>query len=124
MISPTSFHGMLAVIHNSDSAVPHPMYKQLELTDISHEIKAAYSSLPPEVSKAMFAEYEPTKEATLQLLMNNLLTKEFVLTEAAQGNNLDKDWLNESAAGTASVGIDDEWNTGYDSNGQDNEFSM
>lgn len=112
----SSLVGMFNIIHSSDVLEQQPkvVSKQLELAEVSQEVRAAYTTLPPDVSREMFSNYSLIPEQTLQMLMNNLLTKEFVLNDLAQGNNLDKDWLRGQQISPDTIGVDDEWNTGFD----------
>lgn len=122
-VNPSAMVGMLNVIHCSDVLPQQPkqVSKQLELTEISQEVKAAYSLLPPDVSHGMFADYGAEKGEATQHLMNNLLTKEFVLSELAQGNNLDQDWILNQGVSDTNIAASDEWNKGYDSNNDNSE---
>ncbi|MBJ8931582.1 hypothetical protein [Citrobacter freundii] len=122
-VNPSALIGMLNVIHSSDVLPQQPkqVSKQLELAEVSQEIRAAYTVLPPDVSREMFSDYGAEKNEAIQHLMNNLLTKEFVLNEVAQGNNLDQDWMLGQKAIDTNVSVDDDWNKGYDNSNSGNE---
>ncbi len=114
MLAPSDFKGVIQPIFTS-SGRESLASRQSSLREYSNDIKAALSILPPDVVSGVFKEYTTPTPDILNNVMNAMLTKEFVLENAAQGNNIDKTWLDSGEKprkiDESNLSSEDEWNS-------------
>jgi hypothetical protein len=88
--------------------------KQPVLADYGREVRSAINQLPPEVSRNLLAEYREPQPQLVAQLEEAIITRELAIENAAQGINLDQQWLQgANARRMDEVGISagDEWNS-------------
>ncbi len=114
MLSASDFKGVIQPIYTSCGRETLAS-RQSSLREYSNDVKAALSILPPDVVSGVFKEYTIPTPEILNNVMNAMLTKEFVLENAAQGNNIDKTWLESGdrprKIDESNLSSNDEWNS-------------
>lgn len=113
MPSADQFQGLLSsVIPSQDSEVI--IGKQPVLAEHSREVRTALNAMPPDVSRAIIAEYAPPSPTTIASMENAIISRELAIENAGQEQNLDQQWLAEGGQGRGkderNVGADDPWN--------------
>jgi hypothetical protein len=110
----TDFQPMLSTVLPSQD-IEVTLGKQPILAEYGREVRTAISALPPEVSNGLLAEYrEPTPQLVASL-ENAIMSRELAIENAAQGQNLDQEWLASAGGGRrmdeSAVGAGDDWGT-------------
>ncbi len=113
MASPQDFRSVAASVFPSQTA-EIVIAKQPVLGEYGREVRCAINQLPPDVSKALLAEYgEPTATLSAQLEAA-IITRELAIENTQSGIDLDQQWLQgENARRMDEVGLsaDDDWNS-------------
>ncbi|QTP13410.1 hypothetical protein [Serratia symbiotica] len=106
----TDFTGAMTAIYSSEGK-ESLLERQSNLAEYGSTLKSALRIMPPDVVTGMFADYKPHTEEKVSHLMNGLLSKELMLEDIAQGNNLVKEWVSVPAATNMSetFNAEDEW---------------
>jgi|GEM_PF-1769724 hypothetical protein len=106
----SDFTGAMTAIYSSDGK-ESLLDRQSNLAEYGNTLKSALRIMPPEVVAGMFADYKPHTEDKVSHLMNGLLSKELMLEDIAQGNNLDKEWVSVPAPTNMqqTFNAEDEW---------------
>ena len=86
--------------------------KQAVLNEHGHEVRAAISQLPSNVSDNLLDTYQEPSQNLVSQVSNAIGTRESAIDNAAQGNNLDQSWLNQGEQNSNESGLSaaDDWN--------------
>ncbi|MEA9392140.1 hypothetical protein SJI19_16575 [Acerihabitans sp. TG2] len=105
------FRGTMTALYSSDGKEALSS-RQSNLVDYSSTLKSALQLMPPDVVQDMVADYKPLPQEKISNLMNSLISKELMLEDIAQGNNLDKEWVSSDSQQERSqpFSSSDEWN--------------
>lgn len=88
--------------------------KQAVLADHGSSVREAINKLPPEVSKALLAEYGMPGPAVIEGVKDTILLREFAIENAEKGTNLDHEWASggvQRRMDEVGLSENDSWNT-------------
>lgn len=91
MATPADFRSLgLSVFPSQEREII--LGKQPVLADHGASVREAINKLPPEVSKALLAEYGPPGPAVIESVKDTILLREFAIENAEKGASLDHEW--------------------------------